>query len=62
VQTERSPGEGDVNLDGAVNVADLGILASNWQGSGGWSRGDFNYDGTINVADLGMLSTNWQVS
>jgi hypothetical protein len=54
--------EGDANLDGAVNVADLGILATNWQRPGGWSRGDFNYDGTINVADLGMLSTNWQAS
>jgi hypothetical protein len=50
--------EGDVNLDGTVNVADLGILSTNWQRSGNWTRGDFNYDGTINVADLGMLASS----
>jgi hypothetical protein len=52
--------EGDGNLDGKVDVADLGRLASNWQATGAWSGGDFNYDGTVNVADLGMLASNWQ--
>jgi hypothetical protein len=51
---------GDANLDGKVDVADLGILSTNSQTQGGWTEGDFNYDGTINVADSGLLSTNWQ--
>jgi hypothetical protein len=52
---------GDANQDGAVDVSDLGILATNWQTSGRkFSQGDFNYDGTVDVTDLGILATNWQ--
>jgi hypothetical protein len=52
---------GDADLDGDVDVADLGILASHWQQTGFWTDGDFDNDGQINVADLGMLATNWQL-
>jgi hypothetical protein len=52
--------QGDANLDGKVDVADLGRLASSWQGTAAWSGGDFDYDGTVNVADLGMLASQWQ--
>jgi hypothetical protein len=51
---------GDANLDGVVDVADLGILASNWQTSGTWISADFDGSGFIDVADLGLLATNWQ--
>jgi hypothetical protein len=52
---------GDANHDGAVDVADLGILATNWQLSPkNFPAGDFNYDGTVDVSDLGILATNWQ--
>jgi hypothetical protein len=51
---------GDADLDGDVDVADLGALATNWQTSGVWTGGDFDYNGTIDVADLGALATNWQ--
>jgi hypothetical protein len=51
---------GDANLDGQVDVTDLGALATNWQTSSAWSGGDFNYDGFVDVSDLGMLATNWQ--
>jgi hypothetical protein len=51
---------GDSNLDGAVDVTDLGALATHWQGTGGWTDGDFNYDGFVDVSDLGILATNWQ--
>jgi hypothetical protein len=52
---------GDANLDGEVNIADLGILAANWQGTGKyWFHGDSNYDGLVNIADLGILAANWQ--
>jgi hypothetical protein len=51
---------GDANSDGNVDVADLGILATNWQQPGGWEQGDFTGDNFVNVADLGLLATNWQ--
>jgi hypothetical protein len=52
---------GDADHDRDVDVNDLGVLASNWQGTGKtFAQGDFNYDGTVNVADLGILATNWQ--
>lgn len=47
---------GDLNADGIVNGADLGILLTSWSGSG---AGDLNGDGTINGADLGILLTAW---
>jgi hypothetical protein len=51
---------GDTDLDGVVDVADLGTLATNWQAVGVWSAGDFDYNGTVDVNDLGLLATNWQ--
>lgn len=51
---------GDANLDGQVDVTDLGAVATNWQTSGVWTGGDFNYDGFIDITDLGALATNWQ--
>jgi fibronectin-binding autotransporter adhesin len=51
---------GDSDLDGDVDVGDLGALATNWQAAGVWTTGDFDYNGTINVNDLGNLATNWQ--
>jgi hypothetical protein len=51
---------GDCDLDGDVDVADLGSLATNWQSSAPWSGGDFDYNGSVDVNDLGLLATNWQ--
>jgi hypothetical protein len=52
---------GDATLDGSVTIADLGVLAANWQGADKyWFEGDFNYDGSVNIADLGILAGNWQ--
>jgi len=52
---------GDSNLDGQVDVTDLGALATSWQTSAPWTGGDFNYDGFVDVSDLGLLATNWQL-
>ena len=46
----------DLNCDGAVNGADLGVLIGNWGGSG---TGDLNADGVVNGADLGVLIGGW---
>jgi glucose/arabinose dehydrogenase len=51
---------GDGDLDGDVDVNDLGILASAWQTTGVWTNGDFDYNGSIDVNDLGLLASNWQ--
>src|SRR5206468_302387 len=52
---------GDTNLDGAVDVTDLGNLASNYGASSGalWVQGDTNYDNAVDVTDLGNLASNY---
>ncbi len=57
--TPRIPG--DANLDGTVDVSDLGILATNYGATSGktWEDGDFTGDGKVNVSDLGILATNY---
>ncbi len=50
---------GDANVDGIVDISDLGKLASGWQSLGLWDNGDFNYDGFIDISDLGLLASNW---
>ncbi len=51
---------GDANLDGTVDVGDLGILAANWSSSSGtWALAEFNGDGTVDVGDLGILASHY---
>jgi hypothetical protein len=54
---------GDANLDGQVDIGDLGLLAGGWQQLSGktWFDGDFNYDGAVDIGDLGLLAGNWQL-
>ncbi len=47
---------GDLNGDGTINGADLGILLSNWGGNG---AGDIDGNGTVDGADLGTLLSAW---
>ena len=47
---------GDINLDGFVLGADLGLLLGNWGFSG---TGDLNNDGVVTGADLGLLLGEW---
>jgi hypothetical protein len=59
---------GDANADGTVDVADLGILSTNFNGffdsalNNTWSKGDFNLDNVVDVSDLGALATNFNQS
>jgi hypothetical protein len=46
----------DLNGDGVVNGADLGLLLSAW-GSGG--LGDLDGSGTVDGSDLGLLLAAW---
>ena len=47
---------GDLNGDGQVNGADLGLMLAAWGTSG---PGDLNSDGVVNGADLGLLLAAW---
>lgn len=51
---------GDANLDGQVDITDLGHLATHWQTTGDWIDGDSDYSGFVDITDLGLLATNWQ--
>jgi hypothetical protein len=48
------------NLDGKVDVTDLGILAANWQQPANWLGGDFDGNAFADITDLGILAANWQ--
>ena len=50
------PVPGDIDGDGVVDSTDLGVVLSNWGGSG---AGDLNGDGIVNSADLGILLSAW---
>ena len=53
---------GDLNLDGIVNGADLGLLLGAWGACSGGTPGcigDLNLDGVVNGADLGLLLGAW---
>lgn len=47
----------DLNHDGLVNGADLGLLLAAWNQSGG--AADLNADGHVDGADLGLLLSSW---
>jgi len=50
---------GDLNCDGAVNGADLGILLAAWGSAD--PLADLNQDGLVDGADLGSLLSAWSV-
>lgn len=61
--TEPTVLAGDVNGDGVVNLADLGILIDHYGQSGmAWASGDLNNDGAVNLADLGILIDHYGTS
>jgi hypothetical protein len=51
----------DVNEDGSINIADVGLVGMHWGESGdpGWIREDVNDDGEINIADVGIIGMHW---
>ena len=50
---------GDVNLDGTVDLADFGILKSNFGRPGTLSKGDVTEDGLVNLSDYGVIKANF---
>ena len=49
----------DANLDGAVNQADLAILAASLRCGGADLRADFNQDGKVDGKDWAVLNEEW---
>ena len=52
----------DVNLDGAIGLADIGGVTAHWGQSSacpGWIRADVNNDGAVGLADLGKVTARW---
>jgi probable HAF family extracellular repeat protein len=51
---------GDANLDGVVDINDLGKVLTNYDKTGmTWSDGDFDGSGTVDIQDLGKVLTNY---
>ncbi|QDU70752.1 PEP-CTERM sorting domain-containing protein [Mucisphaera calidilacus] len=50
---------GDANLDFVVDLLDLSLLASNFDGPGLHGEGDFNADGLVDLLDLSLLASNF---
>jgi hypothetical protein len=53
------PRTGDLNADGSVNGADLGILLGAWGAADPGEPADLNADGVVDGIDLGILLGNW---
>ncbi|ACV62813.1 hypothetical protein Dtox_1977 [Desulfofarcimen acetoxidans DSM 771] len=55
-------GDGDVNLDGKVNVMDMILVGQHFNESGaaGWIGADTNKDGEIDVSDLIFIGQHWK--
>jgi len=55
----------DLNCDGTIDGADLGVLLVNWgpcPGTGAGScQGDINHDGEVDGADMGVLLVYWDL-
>ena len=54
---EQQVVNGDVNGDGAVNVADISAIISQMAGTDSYERADVNGDGAVNVADISAVIT-----
>ena len=58
--TTKTPVLGDINGDGAVDILDFSILASNWgKPNATAGMGDLNGDGKVDILDLSILATAW---
>jgi T5SS/PEP-CTERM-associated repeat protein len=55
--TARPAIDGDINLDGAVNIFDINSVSANWNTAG--PAGDANGDGIVNIFDINLISANW---
>ncbi len=50
---------GDFNLDGVVDLLDLGTFGDGYNALGSWATGDANGDGIVILNDLGLLGDSY---
>ena len=55
MEVETDVLEGDVNRDGAVDVADISAIISVMAGSAEYDNADVNGDGAVDVADISTV-------
>ena len=48
---------GDVNFDGLVDIFDINVVSSHWNGNG--PLGDANGDGVVDIFDINAISSHW---
>ncbi len=58
--TARPEVDGDINLDGAVDIFDINDVSAHWSQSG--PAGDANGDGIVDIFDINLISSNWGAS
>lgn len=51
--------QGDVDLDGRVDLVDFGILKAHFGKPGTLFQGDVNEDGSVNLSDYGVIKANF---
>ena len=59
VEEGAEPCLGDINDDGVVDAADLGLLIGSWGACSGSCDADLNDNGVVDAADLGFLIGAW---
>jgi glucose/arabinose dehydrogenase len=60
ILTARPAIDGDINLDGTVNIFDINSVSANWGTTG--PAGDANGDGIVDIFDINLISSNWGAS
>lgn len=55
-----APLDGDLNLDGNVDIFDVALVSAHWGQAG--PAGDANNDGHVDIFDVATVSQNWTVS
>ncbi len=58
--TARPAIDGDINLDGVVDIFDVNAVSAQWGTAG--PQGDVNGDGTVDMYDINDISSNWGAS
>jgi hypothetical protein len=55
--TARPTIDGDINLDGTVDIFDVNAVSAAWGTAG--PAGDANGDGIVDIFDINLVSSNW---
>ncbi len=57
--TARPAIDGDINLDGVVDIFDVNDVSAHWGTFG--PAGDANGDGIVDIFDVNLISSNWSL-